>query len=564
MAPAQTSLLAKLDTQQRVRDFLTNAVASGRASHAYLFLGAPGAGKLDAAWALAQAFLCEQDGCGSCDSCVRVARHTHPDVHYYTPESATGYLIAQTRELLDDVPLAPIRAKAKVYIIDRAEQLRANTANALLKTLEEPPEGVMFILLGTSADVMLPTIVSRCQCVPFRLVSPTVAAQAVSRATGQDPARCRMAVAVAGSPTRGIEFLKSAERQDARRQMVRAIDSLIAADEAMAQAGVNMDDEDPTRSAVVFGAGIGGIDELQKGFRTLDEKGPKRVNPLFIPTMIGNMAAGHIAIRYGMRGECIDVSTACATGAHNIGSAVRSIRHGYCDLALAGGSEESVNPICIAGFTNLGALTHAEDPQAASMPFDVRRSGFVAGEGGAVLVLESLEHALARGAKPIAEITGFGSTGDAYHMTAPNPTGEGIQRAMQQALDEGGFTVADLGHVNAHGTSTHANDATEAAALIALAGDELGRKIPITSVKGSLGHTLGAAGAVEAVVTALSVANQCVPPTAGFAQPDPECPVNVVSEPLQNYPQKVALSNSLGFGGHNAVLAVSPYSESID
>ena len=215
MAPAQASLLAKLDTQQRVRDFLTNAIASGRASHAYLFLGAPGAGKLDAAWALAQAFLCEQDGCGSCDSCVRVARHTHPDVHYYTPESATGYLIAQTRELLDDVPLAPIRAKAKVYIIDRAEQL-----------------GVMFILLGTSADVMLPTIVSRCQCVPFRLVSPTVAAQAVSRATGQDPARCRMAVAVAGSPTRGIEFLKSAERQDARRQMVRAIDSLIAADEA--------------------------------------------------------------------------------------------------------------------------------------------------------------------------------------------------------------------------------------------------------------------------------------------------------------------------------------------
>ena len=214
MAPAQASLLAKLDTQERVRDFLTNAVASGRASHAYLFLGAPGAGKLDAAWALAQAFLCEQDGCGACDSCVRVSRHTHPDVHYYTPESATGYLIAQTRELLDDVPLAPIRAKAKVYIIDRAEQLRANTANALLKTLEEPPEGVMFILLGTSADVMLPTIVSRCQCVPFRL------------------ARCRMAVAVAGSPTRGIEFLKSAERQDARRQMVRAIDSLIAADEA--------------------------------------------------------------------------------------------------------------------------------------------------------------------------------------------------------------------------------------------------------------------------------------------------------------------------------------------
>ena len=231
-APAAASLLAKLDTQQRVRDFLTHAVEGGRTSHAYLFLGAPGAGKLDAAWALAQAYLCENDGCGACDSCVRVARHTHPDVHYYAPESATGYLIAQTRALLEDVSLAPIRAAGKVYIIDRAEQLRANSANALLKTLEEPPEGVMFILLGTSADVILPTIVSRCQCVPFRLVSPRAAADAVRRATGQAPERCRMAVAVAGSPARGIEFLKSAERQDARRQMLRAIGSLLAADEA--------------------------------------------------------------------------------------------------------------------------------------------------------------------------------------------------------------------------------------------------------------------------------------------------------------------------------------------
>ena len=231
-APARASLLAKIDTQDRVRDFLCNAVESGRTSHAYLFLGAPGAGKLDAAWALAQAYLCEEDGCGACDDCIRVARHTHPDVHYYAPESATGYLIAQTRELLDDVALAPIRAASKVYIIDRAEQLRANSANALLKTLEEPPEGVMFILLGTSADVILPTIVSRCQCVPFRLVSPAAATEAVSRATGLPAEKCRMAVAVAGSPARGIAFLKSAERQDARRQMVRALGSLPVADEA--------------------------------------------------------------------------------------------------------------------------------------------------------------------------------------------------------------------------------------------------------------------------------------------------------------------------------------------
>lgn len=233
---APNSLLAKLDMQPRVRDFLARAVASGRASHAYLFLGSPGSGKLDAAWALAQALLCAEEAipgaCAACDDCVRVARRTHPDVHYYAPESATGYLIAQTRDLLEDVALAPIRAKRKVYIVDRAEQLRANTANALLKTLEEPPENVTFILLGTSSDVMLPTIVSRCQCVPFRPLSTDESTTAVARATGLPPARCRMAVAVAGSPARAVEFLKSADRQAARRAMVRAVDALAHADEA--------------------------------------------------------------------------------------------------------------------------------------------------------------------------------------------------------------------------------------------------------------------------------------------------------------------------------------------
>ena len=335
--------------------------------------------------------------------------------------------------------------------------------------------------------------------------------------------------------------------------------AIVAADEAMAASGLDMEAEDGTRAAVVFGAGIGGIDELQSGFYTLHDKGPKRVNPLFVPTMIGNIAAGHLAIRYGMRGECIDVTTACATGAHNIGAAVRSIRHGYADVALAGGAEESVNPICIAGFANLGALSEEEDPARASLPFDVRRGGFVAGEGAGAVVLESLEHALSRGANPIAEIAGFGSTGDAYHMTAPEPSGEGILRAMRQALDEGGFTPQDIGHVNAHGTATPANDATESRALLALAGEAAGRKIPVMSVKGATGHTLGAAGAIEAIVTARAVATSCVPPTTGFAEPDPDCPVNVVREPLEDYPQKVALSNSLGFGGHNAVLAISPF-----
>lgn len=226
------ALLARLETQPRVREFLARAVASGRASHAYLFVGAPGSGKLDAAWALAQALLCENGGCGACDACVRVARHTHPDVHHLAPESATGYLIAQIRDLLDDVALAPIRAQRKVYIIERAEQLRANSANALLKTLEEPPAGVTFILLGTAQDTILPTIVSRCQCVPFRTISPVVAANDVERATGLPLARCRMAVAVAGSPARAEAFLKSADRQEARRVMLRALDALPRADEA--------------------------------------------------------------------------------------------------------------------------------------------------------------------------------------------------------------------------------------------------------------------------------------------------------------------------------------------
>lgn len=231
-ALAESALLAQLDTQPRVRDFLVRALEQGRASHAYLFLGAPGSGKLDAAWALAQALLCEDGGCGTCDACGRVARHTHPDVHFLSPESATGYLIAQIRDLLEDVALAPIRAASKVYIVDRAEQLRANSANALLKTLEEPPAGVAFILLGTSADAILPTIVSRCQCVPFRLLPVEESAQAVQRACGTSLERCRVAVSIAGSPSRAVAFLKSAERQEARRVMVRAIDALGSADEA--------------------------------------------------------------------------------------------------------------------------------------------------------------------------------------------------------------------------------------------------------------------------------------------------------------------------------------------
>ena len=359
---------------------------------------------------------------------------------------------------------------------------------------------------------------------------------------------------------RGFDATEHGLSKKEARRMDRFVQyAMVASDEAIAQSGLDMEAEDPYRVAVVFGTGIGGIDELECGFKALFEKGPKRVSPLFIPTMIGNIAAGGLAIRYGMKGACLDIVTACATGTNCIGHAVRDIRHEYADVALVGGAEEAVNPLCIAGFSNLGALSKSSDPRAASLPFDARRSGFVAGEGAGALVIESLEHALSRGATIIAEIAGYGCTGDAYHMTAPDPDSDAIERAMRMALAEGGFSPEDLGHLNAHGTGTLANDSTEARALAGLCGDAA-RNIPVTSIKGTVGHTLGAAGALEAIVCALSVARCTVPPTAGYSQPDPDCPVSVVAgSAITGLKQKVALSNSLGFGGHNACLAFSPY-----
>lgn len=349
--------------------------------------------------------------------------------------------------------------------------------------------------------------------------------------------------------------------------------AVVAADEAMNQAGLlrETDDHDdtpwqlvdgidPYTFAVVFGSGIGGMEAFQSEAVKLHEKGGKRVSPLFIPTMISNIAAGELAIRYGLQGECTNCVVACATGTQCIGDAYRLIRFGLADRALCGGAEESVCDISIAGFANLGALTHETDPVKASRPFDAQRSGFVAGEGAGALVLESLDAALARGAHILAEIVGFGATGDAHHITAPEPSGAGVARAMRQALADGGYTPDDIGHLNAHGTSTELNDATEAKALAALLGTDE-PQVPVTSTKGITGHMLGAAGAIEAIVTARSVADELVPPTAGFEQADPACPVIVLTEARRDYPQKVALSNSIGFGGHNTTLAIAPYNE---
>lgn len=350
-------------------------------------------------------------------------------------------------------------------------------------------------------------------------------------------------------------------KKESRRMAPFVQYAVLASDEAMAQAGIDMEQEDADRFACVFGSGIGGMEIFERESVVLHEKGAKRVSPLFIPTMISNMAAGNLAIRYGLKGDCLNIVTACATGSHCVGEAYRLIRFGLADAALAGGTEEGTSNMSLAGFGNLGAITKADDPDKAALPFDARRSGFVAGEGAGALVLESLEHAQARGANIIAEITGFGSTGDAYHMTAPEPSGEGAVRAMRQALAEGGFEPEDVGHLNAHGTATHINDLVEAAAWHGLLGDELAQKIPVTSVKGTVGHMLGAAGAIEAIVSAISAQRGIVPPTAGYAEPDPECPVLVPTGALVNRPQKVVLSNSLGFGGHNASLAISPFVE---
>lgn len=375
-----------------------------------------------------------------------------------------------------------------------------------------------------------------------------------------DEERQRLGVNVVGRIP-GYDALEAGfTKKESRRFSPFVQYAILAADEAMQQAGVDMQREDATRFACVFGSGIGGMGIFERESLVLHEKGAKRVSPLFIPTMISNMAAGNLAIRYGLRGECLNLVTACATGTHCVGEAYRLIRFGFADAALAGGTEESISAMSLAGFGNLGAITKADDPALAALPFDARRSGFVAGEGAGALVLESLEHAQARGANIIAEITGFGSTGDAYHMTAPEPSGEGAVRAMKQALAEGGFAPDDVGHLNAHGTATHVNDKVEAAAWHGLLGDQLASRIPVTSVKGTVGHMLGAAGAIEAIVCALSMQHQVVPPTAGYADKDPECDVLVPSQPL-HCEQKVVLSNSLGFGGHNGSLAISPYKE---
>ncbi|MCI5500564.1 MAG: beta-ketoacyl-ACP synthase II [Lachnospiraceae bacterium] len=343
-------------------------------------------------------------------------------------------------------------------------------------------------------------------------------------------------------------------KKDVKRNDLFAVYGLAAAAQAMEDSGLEITEENALRVGVIVGSGIGGLTTMQEQVERLAEKGPSRVSPLFIPMTISNMAAGNIAIRFGAKGVCENIVTACATGTNCIGTAFRNIKHGYLDACITGGAEASISEIGVAGFTNLTALSTNEDPKDACKPFDKNRDGFVMGDGAGILILEELEHALARNAKIYGEIVGYGATGDAYHMTAPAPDGSGAAAAMKLAMEEAGIKPEDVSYINAHGTSTHANDSGETAA-IKLAMGEQAYKIPVSSTKSMTGHLLGAAGAVEAIVCAKALETGILPPTINYKTPDEECDLDYIpNESRKADDAMYALSNSLGFGGHNGVI----------
>lgn len=348
---------------------------------------------------------------------------------------------------------------------------------------------------------------------------------------------------------------KAAKRMDAFSQY-----AVVAAQEAFAQAGLDMEKEDPYRVGVIIGSGVGGLGVMEAEHAKLMEKGPSRVSLLMVPMMICNMAAGNVAITLGLKGKCTNVVTACATGSHSIGDAFRAIQYGDADVMLAGGAESSITPLGVAGFTSLQALTTSQDANHASIPFDKERGGFVMGEGAGVVVLEELEHAKKRGANILAEIVGYGATCDAYHITSPAEDGSGAATAMTLAMKDAGVEPAQVTYVNAHGTSTHHNDLFETRA-IHLAFGEQARELYVNSTKSMIGHLLGAAGAVECIVCVKSVMEDYIHPTVNSKEADEECDLNYVFGEGVHTKVEYAISNSLGFGGHNASLLIAKYRE---
>ena len=327
-----------------------------------------------------------------------------------------------------------------------------------------------------------------------------------------------------------------------------------AAEQAVEESGIK-GNVVPERFSVLFGTGIGGINTFESEYRKLMEKGPRRVSPLFIPMLIANMAAGMIAIHHDCRGTAMPAVTACASGSDAIGEAMRLIRHGYADAVITGGTEAAISASAVAGFANMKALSTADDPDEASLPFDKRRAGFVIGEGAVALILEEYEHAKARGAKIYGEVCGYGSTCDAFHMTAPHPEARGGAQAMMDAMKEAGYSENDTVYVNAHGTGTPKNDSIETIAIKKALGEEAARRSYVSSTKSMTGHMLGAAGAIEALACLFALNEGVIPPTINLKEQDEECDLNCVPNTAVKADIDLALSNSLGFGGHNACLA---------
>lgn len=345
--------------------------------------------------------------------------------------------------------------------------------------------------------------------------------------------------------------------KEAKRMELFSQYAVAASAEAIRESGLDLENEDVTRIGVSVGCGIGSLQVMEEAHKKLLEKGPKRIPPLLVPLMITNMAAGNVAIHFGLKGKCTNVVTACATGTHSIGEAFRAIQCGDADVMVAGGTEGAICPLGIGGFSALTALSTSTDPLRASLPFDKDRSGFVMGEGAGVVVLESLEHALGRGAKILAEVGGYGATCDAYHITSPAEDGEGAARAMKLAMEEAGLGTSEVQYINAHGTGTHHNDLFETRA-IKLAFGEDAYKLNVNSTKSMTGHMLGAAGAAEFIVCVKSVMEDYIHATAGFEEAEEEMDLNYTKEAV-NRTVTAAISNSLGFGGHNGSLLVRKY-----
>ena len=367
--------------------------------------------------------------------------------------------------------------------------------------------------------------------------------------------KCKLAAEVKDFDAKAYMDPKTARRMEPFSQFAVA-----AAKQALDQSGIDMEKEDPFRVGVSVGSGIGSLQAMERSEKKLLEKGPSRVEPLLVPLMICNMAAGNVAIQFGLKGKCINVVTACATGTHSIGEAFRAIQYGEADVMVAGGTEASITPIGIAGFTSLTALNTTDDPKRASIPFDKDRNGFVMGEGAGVVVLESLEHAKARGANILAEVVGYGATCDAYHITSPAEDGSGAAKAMEFAMKDAEIMPEQVDYINAHGTSTHHNDLFETKAIRLALGDQA-EKVKINSTKSMIGHLLGAAGGVEFITCVKSIQDGYVHATLGLEEPGEGCDLDYTQGDGVEMNVNYAISNSLGFGGHNASLIVKKFTE---